>query len=140
MKRLSSRWIKVYQSYQRFGLLIFGLFATVLAVSALTSISLEYRVVALGMMVVVTTIGYAIYKVTLEGLVDELWQDGDTLIARRGNREIAFSLQEIARVHARSPRRVYAIELKSTSDGRKVISFLPSPSVSGEVLRLIEMG
>lgn len=77
--------------------------------------------------ILITVIGYFVFKKLIWDLVDEVWDDGDTLIIRNRNQEERVALWEISNVSYSifvNPPRV-TILLRRPSIFGKEISFSP---------------
>ncbi len=71
--------------------------------------------------------GYFMFRKLTFGLVDEVWDDGDTLIVRNGNEEERIALSEIMNVSYSlypNPTRV-TLSLRGTTRFGREISFYP---------------
>jgi hypothetical protein len=97
------------------------------------------------LLIVMAVFGYFLIKYLVFDLVDEAWDDGDSLLLRNGNLEARVPLSNISNVNysvATNPPKV-TLSLREPCALGKEVSFMPPISVipfkkSPSILHLIE--
>jgi hypothetical protein len=103
-----------------------GLIGFGMAILVPASLGQKFEPVVLLPLIVLPLVAYVIYKL-FAGLADEVWDDGDALVVKRGGQEARIPLSEIVNVGYSmliNPPRV-ALMLRNPTELGQEISFIP---------------
>ena len=147
MRRISSKWTFFYKRV--FPVIFFGFLAVFVGVSLFansrsnSALDIPFLIVPIGIMVVV----FFISKKLIFDLVDEVWDDGDSLVVRNGGQEQRIALADIKNVNYSpliSPPRVTLSLRRPTVFGDEVtfcapvrmVPLAPSPVINDPIERV----
>jgi hypothetical protein len=126
MARLSSRWTFFYK--RLFPVFWFGFIALFVLVPWITRQQMRGPPLpVLIFPVVMTVFGYLLFRRLLFDLIDELWDDGDALVARNGGVEQRIPLQTIMNVGFSTMTRPERVTLRLREPGPlgQEVTFMP---------------
>ena len=126
MRRISSQRTFFYKRV--FPVLWFGVIAILLLVDLLASRRSPFEAVPmLAVPVMMIIVGYALFRRLYSGLVDEVWDDGDALIAKNAGAEERVPLSHVMNIGYSmftNPERI-TLMLREASPLGKEITFIP---------------
>jgi hypothetical protein len=126
MRRISSQRTFFYKRV--FPVLWFGVIATLMLVDLLASRRSHFEALPmLAVPVMMIIVGYALFRRLYSGLVDEVWDDGDALIAKNAGAEERVPLSNVMNIGYSmftNPERI-TMTLREASPLGKEISFIP---------------
>jgi hypothetical protein len=126
MTRLSSRWTYFYKRV--FPVVWFGFIALFVLVPWITRHQVQGPPLpVLIFLFVMTIFGYLLFRRLLFDLVDEMWDDGDALVARNGGIEQRIPLQTIMNVGFSTMTRPERVTLRLRDPGMlgQEVTFMP---------------
>lgn len=121
MRRISSQWTFFYKFVFPVIWVGFLIVFLIVAVFVPARSGQSPPIPALIVPVIMIAVGYALMKKLIFNLADEVWDDGDTLVVKKGGQEERIALSDIKNVN-------YSV---MTSPPRVVLS-LRRPSVFGD--------
>jgi hypothetical protein len=121
MRRISSQWTFFYKFV--FPIIWFGFIIVFLIVAIFvpTRSGQGPSIPALIVPIIMLVIGYALMKKLIFDLADEVWDDGDTLVVKKGGQEQRIALSDIKNVN-----------YSTMSSPPRVVLSLRRPSVFGD--------
>lgn len=147
MRRISSQWTFFYKFV--FPLVWFGFIIVFLIVAVFVPArsGQSPAIPALIVPVIMLAVGYGLMKKLIFNLADEVWEDGDTLVVKKGGQEQRIALSDIKNVNysvMTSPPCVVLSLRRSTVFGDQVafcapIRFIPfatSPIIDDLIERI----
>lgn len=146
MKRISSDITRLHKTL--FPVLIIGVSIAVLVILVADMINKkEVNIFAIGFMLLAGVYAFSESKKRMTGLVDEVWDDGDAVIIKNGNREARVVLSNIRKVRYGGIGNAHFVTLQlheacslgqeiSFVPPRKFLQFTRNPAVSDLISRI----
>jgi len=126
MKRISSEITQLHKTL--FPVLIVGVSVIVLAILVADMVrNKQVNYLAIGFIVLAGVYAFAESKKRITGLVDEVWDDGDAVVIKNGNREARVALSNIRKVRygGIGNANFVTLQLHEACSLGKEISFVP---------------